>query len=190
MTLLIITQYLHHKWPRIGFVCRNHKYFLSSFTTYHQMCNKSNSISTTSGAGHPNPSEAPEFTPDFCGLGVVQSLVFCVVFCRSLCVLISFSFWTLCWLSSSIYIYFLPVELWESSRKSVHFLLTENVKRRQSRASDNCIILLINLIYDRWCIILIFLKDKHNINAVCLKILKLCVFGAKLWKWTVNLVFI
>ena len=106
MNWLIITQYLHHKWPRIGFVRRNHNYFFSSFTTYHRFCSKNNSTGTTSGAGNPNPSEASEFTPDFCEIEVVQSLIFCVVFCRSLFVLISFSFWTLYWLSSSIYVLF------------------------------------------------------------------------------------
>ena len=30
------------------------------------------------------PSVAPEFIPDFSGVRVAQSLVFCVVFCRSL----------------------------------------------------------------------------------------------------------
>ena len=35
-------------------------------------------------SGTVNPSEAHEFTPGFCGVRVVQSLFFCVVFCRSL----------------------------------------------------------------------------------------------------------
>ena len=35
-------------------------------------------------------SRAPEFTPEFSGVRVARSLVFCVVFCRSLCVPLSF----------------------------------------------------------------------------------------------------
>jgi hypothetical protein len=41
--------------------------------------------------GTANPSGAPEFIPDFSGVRVTQSLVFCVVFCSSL----SFLFWFL-----------------------------------------------------------------------------------------------
>jgi hypothetical protein len=47
------------KWPRICSVCRNHNPFLSSFMTYHRVCNKSNTTAATSLAG------TPEFTPSF-----------------------------------------------------------------------------------------------------------------------------
>jgi hypothetical protein len=40
----------------------------------------------TSGAGTANPSEKPDFTPVFSGVHVPQSLVFWVVFCKSLSV--------------------------------------------------------------------------------------------------------
>ena len=46
-------------------------------------CNK-NTTGITNGAGTANPSGAPEFTPCFSEVGVPQSLVFSVVFCRSL----------------------------------------------------------------------------------------------------------
>ena len=50
-------------------------------------------------AGTGNPSEIPEFIPVFIGVRVARTLVFCVVFCRSLFVLLSFFCWPLCCLS-------------------------------------------------------------------------------------------
>jgi hypothetical protein len=41
-------------------------------------------MGVTSGAGTTYPSRAPEFTPDCSGNHVAQTLVFCVVYCRSL----------------------------------------------------------------------------------------------------------
>jgi len=41
-------------------------------------------------------SGAPAFISGFSGVRVTRSLVFCVVFCRSLFVLLSFFFWSLC----------------------------------------------------------------------------------------------
>jgi len=38
---------------------------LSSFMTYHQVCNWSNMTGATSGAGIAYPSGAPDFTPGF-----------------------------------------------------------------------------------------------------------------------------
>ena len=46
----------------------------------------------------------------------------------------------------------------------VHFLLTEKYQKGQSMY--NYIILLFNLKYKCWWFIVIFLLDKHNINAV------------------------
>jgi hypothetical protein len=46
--------------------------------------NKSNTTGATSGAETAYPSGTHEFTPSFSGVNVIQSLVFCVVFCRSL----------------------------------------------------------------------------------------------------------
>ena len=50
--------------------------------------------SSGSGAGTTYPSGAPEFTPVFSGVRVIQSLVLCVLFCRSFFVLLSCLFWT------------------------------------------------------------------------------------------------
>ena len=59
----------------------------------------------------------------------------------------------------------LPVELWEPSYKSSsQFLLTEKYQKGQSR--DNYIILLFNSKYKCQWINMIFLQDKHNIDAV------------------------
>jgi hypothetical protein len=52
--------------------------------------NKSNTTGTTSGAGTAYPSGAPDVASDFSAVRVNQYLVFCVVFCRSLFVLLSF----------------------------------------------------------------------------------------------------
>ena len=46
--------------------------------------NKSNTTGATSGAETAYPSGTHEFTPSLSGVNVIQSLVFCVVFCRSL----------------------------------------------------------------------------------------------------------
>jgi hypothetical protein len=53
--------------------------FLSSFITYHRICNQIN-MSTTSGTGATYLSRALEFTPVFSGVCVTRSLVLCVCF--------------------------------------------------------------------------------------------------------------
>jgi hypothetical protein len=52
-------------WPRICSTGRKHIQVLSSFTTYHRVCNWSNMTGATSGAGTAYPSGAPEFTLGF-----------------------------------------------------------------------------------------------------------------------------
>jgi len=61
----------------------------------------SNMTGITCGAGTANPFGSPEFTPGLSGVRVtgIRSLVFCVMFCRSLLVLLSFFFWSICCLS-------------------------------------------------------------------------------------------
>ena len=81
------------------FRCRNYNLKISSFMTYHRVSNKSNTMGATCEAGIAYPSGASEFTPVFSEVRVVRSLVLCVVFCRSLFVLLSFFFWSLCCLS-------------------------------------------------------------------------------------------
>ena len=72
--------------------------------------------SCTTGVTH-KPSGEPEFIPCFSGACVARSLVFCVMFCRSLFVLLFFFFWTLCSLC------FFKLRL------LIHFLVTSNVFR-------------------------------------------------------------
>ena len=95
MTLLTVTEYLCHKWPCS--ICRNHNLFLSSFMTYHWVCNKSNMTSATCGVGTAYPSRAPEFSLVFSGVRVAWSLVFCVMFIDGCS---SFFFWPLYCLTS------------------------------------------------------------------------------------------
>ena len=107
MTLLTVTEYLCLKWLRICSTCRKHYQILFSFMTYHQVWNYNNTSGVTSGVGTAFPSGAPEFTPVLSLVRVAQSLIVCVMFCRSLFVLLLFFFWPLCCLSA-IYGFWLP----------------------------------------------------------------------------------
>jgi hypothetical protein len=49
--LVIVTEYLCHKWPSICSICRNHNPIISLFRTCHQICNECNMMDTTSGVG-------------------------------------------------------------------------------------------------------------------------------------------
>ena len=53
--------------PQAPMVKRRFRYSLviSSFMTYQQVCNKSNTAGVTSGGGTACTSEAPELTPSF-----------------------------------------------------------------------------------------------------------------------------
>jgi hypothetical protein len=85
---------------------------LSSFITYHRICNQINT-STTSGTGATYLSRAPEFTPVFSGVCVTRSLVLCVCFvdhCLSFC-----HFLPLCCPSFDLQILITPLVSWNSS---------------------------------------------------------------------------
>ena len=82
-----------------------------------------------------------------------------VLFDQSTCIVL---FWYLC--------HMLPVEIWEHSWNPVDFLLTENIKRGQSR--DNYAILLFNSKYQSRWIDVIFLQDT---TCVCLFIKFMCI---------------
>jgi hypothetical protein len=64
---------------------RNHNPGLSSSTTYHRVCNKSNTTGATCGTETANISGAPEFTPVFRWVRVARSLIFRVTFCFIVC---------------------------------------------------------------------------------------------------------
>ena len=63
----------------------NHNPVLSSFMTYHRVCNESNTTGAYRGTGTAYPSGAHEFTTGFSGVRVARSLPFCIVFFRSCC---------------------------------------------------------------------------------------------------------
>ena len=75
--VLITTPPFPHSWNITRFVYKN------------------NTTGATYWAEITHPSWAHEFTSWFCGICVVQSLVFCVVFSRSLFVLLFFFLWLL-----------------------------------------------------------------------------------------------
>ena len=73
-------------------VCRNHNPALSPFLTYHRVCYKSNTTSATYGAETVFPFRSTlRSHPVFSGVRVARS-VFCVIFYRSLFVLLYFFF--------------------------------------------------------------------------------------------------
>jgi hypothetical protein len=57
----------------------------------------------TRGAGTDYFSEAHEFTPVLSGARVAQPLVFCIILCRSLCIILSPLFCPLCCLSFDLH---------------------------------------------------------------------------------------
>jgi hypothetical protein len=89
----LVTEYLCHKWPRISSICRIHYPVLSSFMSYHG-CHMwiTNCLPFRSTWVNPRL---------IVGFVFIDSLVFCVIFCRSLFVLLSFFFVIVC--SSLIY---------------------------------------------------------------------------------------
>jgi len=89
-----------------GSVCRNHNPVISSFTTYHLVFDKSNTMGASSGAWTAYPSQTSESTPSFSGYCATRPLVFCTVFCRSLFVLFYFAHCIVC---SSIYGFWLSL---------------------------------------------------------------------------------
>jgi hypothetical protein len=69
-------------------LCLNHRLSLSSFMTYHQICNKSNTAGATSWSGSAYPSE---FTLVFSGVCVCARSVFYVILCQPSLVLFHFA---------------------------------------------------------------------------------------------------
>jgi hypothetical protein len=65
MTWLTVMEYLRHKLPWICSTCRKQFLVLSSFMTYHQVCNYINMTGATSRAGTAYPNGAHVFTPCF-----------------------------------------------------------------------------------------------------------------------------
>ena len=63
-TWLTIMEYLSQMIMHM-FTCRKHFPVLSSFMTYHRVCNQINTTGATSGEGTAYPSEASDFIPWF-----------------------------------------------------------------------------------------------------------------------------
>jgi hypothetical protein len=99
MIWLTVTEYVFHKWPWICSVCRPCNQVLSSLMTHHWVCNESNMMDATCGAGSVYPSRTLEFTPSFeWGTCCSISSFLCNVFldhCLSGISLLSFFFWSL-----------------------------------------------------------------------------------------------
>ena len=85
-------------WPRICSTCRKHVSVLSSFMTYHRVCNYVSTTDATSGTGTAYPSGAHAFITGFKWGSCYSIFNFMCIFCRSLFVLLYFIFWSLCWL--------------------------------------------------------------------------------------------
>ena len=89
---LIVTEYLCHKRPRIFFVGRNHNPVLSSFMTYHMVCNKNNTTDATCGAGSAYPSGVqPQL---LVGLVLVDLCFLCNVLQIVVCPFVTFLLFT------------------------------------------------------------------------------------------------
>ena len=95
--------------PTICSTCSKHLPVLSSFMTYHRICNYNNATGVTSGGGNAYPSREPEFTPGFQWSSCYSIFSFMCMFCRSLFVLLSFFFWPLRCLSFVLRILITPL---------------------------------------------------------------------------------
>ena len=88
--LAILLEYLCHKWPVICFVFRINNLILSS-RGIRQVPHVEQELLTL-------PEDLSSLSV-LSGVRIVRSLVFCVRFCRSMFVFLSFFFWALCCLS-------------------------------------------------------------------------------------------
>ena len=122
---LTVMEYLCNKWPRICSTCRKHFPVLSSFMTYHRVCNLIKTTGASSRAGTAYPFGSHEFIPVFSEVRGTRSFSFMCMFCRSLFVHVCFSFWPLRCLFFNIPILIVPLV----SSNSSSSLVTENHQR-------------------------------------------------------------
>ena len=97
-TYLLVIVLMKIKWNYLPYACRKDSMVLSSLTTYYRTYYQINSASATNGTGTAYTSGAPEFTPGFQWDSCYSIFSFICMFCRSLFVLLYFSFWPLCFL--------------------------------------------------------------------------------------------
>ena len=86
---LTVLEYLCHKWPRICPVCCNYNTVLSSFVTCHQVCSMLSHVEQTLLTRLEHMSSSPIFNV----VPVVQSMGFCVLFCRTVWYVVGIYFW-------------------------------------------------------------------------------------------------
>ena len=100
ITWLTVTEYMCHKWGQICSICRKifpsfpHSWLTTGFVI---RVTRRVTLVDRELLTLPEHMSSP---PVFSRVRVARSLVFCVVFCRSLFVLLSVFFWPLCCLSS------------------------------------------------------------------------------------------
>ena len=95
--------------PWLGWPLWNICVILSTFMTYHRVCNYINTTGATSGAEIAYHSRAYEFTPVFSGVPVPRSLDLCVCFVDRCLSFRPFCFGHCVVCSSSIYGFWLPL---------------------------------------------------------------------------------
>jgi len=98
MNWLIITEYLCHRWSRICSICRTSRSFPHSWLFTGFVTRVTRRVPLAEHELLTIPKHLCSL-PDFSGARVGWSLVFCVAFCRSLFVLLSYFFWPFCCLS-------------------------------------------------------------------------------------------
>ena len=93
MTLLTVTEHLCHKWPRIRSTYRKHFPHSWIITRVVTRVARWEPLVEQELLSLPEHLSSP---PVFSGVYVTRSLVLCVMFCRSLFVLLSFFLWSFC----------------------------------------------------------------------------------------------
>ena len=109
MSLLEANVGEQHPTLNLNFYVQNKQVFTSVYT------GQINKTGATSGAGTAYRTRAPEFSPGFQWGSCYFIFSFMCMFCRSLFVLLSFFFWSLCCLSFDLQILITPLVSLNSS---------------------------------------------------------------------------
>ena len=121
------------------------------------LCNWSNTMGVTSGAGFTYLSGAQELTSGCGGVHVAWPLVFCVMFWRSLFVLLSYGHCVVC--PSSIYGFWLPLWYLQTLLTQIPLSVLVNTKRTSSPSHQyvTC--------WYNWQITHLALNDNHSLKS-------------------------
>jgi hypothetical protein len=134
-------------------VCRNIIPVISSFMICHRACKKNNTTGATCGAETAYTFGAFEFTPVFSGVRVARSLVFCVMFYRSLFApFCAFSFGH-CVVCPSIYDFWLPIWYLQTFLITCRIFLSSHSKHHYDAGFIN-IWIMYYIIYLRYIFVL------------------------------------